>query len=72
MSIDPRCTAGTAPSSSRRRPSQPSESGSATAEAGMLAVTVVAFVVTVWKIAMAPTMNDLLEQLFVGALNALF
>lgn len=48
------------------------ERGAVTAEAGICAVAAVTFAAILFKIITAPTMNDLLEDLFGGALSALF
>lgn len=49
-----------------------SEEGSVTAECATLTVTAVAVAAALYKIIMAPTMNDLLEEPFRWALTWIF
>ncbi len=48
------------------------DTGAATAEAGLVAVAAATFAGILYKILTAPTMNDLLGDLFGGALSSLF
>lgn len=48
------------------------DGGAATAEAGLVAVAAATFAGILYKILTAPTMNDLLGDLFGGALGSLF